>query len=72
LFDGCSGARRVIQQVAIMTATTIAEAIAVLDRLTLADLDRADPETVRRLRDLAHHWSELAAMRLDDAASRSR
>jgi hypothetical protein len=36
--------------IASTTAATIviAEAIAVLDRLTLADLDSADPETVRR------------------------
>jgi hypothetical protein len=43
----------------------IRAAIDALERLSLAALDQADDETLRRLRESCRTWSELAALRLD-------
>ena len=49
-----------------MTKTDpIQAAIDTLERLSLAALDQADDETLRRLRESCRTWSELAALRLD-------
>ena len=48
-----------------MTNESVQAAIDALDRLSLAALDQADDETLRRLRESCRTWSELAALRLD-------
>ncbi len=48
-----------------MTNESVQAAIDALERLSLAALDQADDETLRRLRESCRTWSELAALRLD-------
>jgi hypothetical protein len=39
----------------------VADAIAALDTLTVDGLESVDAETLWRLREITHHWSEVVA-----------